>query len=103
MEAPESQVFARPLRGAAASVASSGGLGGQAAALGSSDDCRAKIRRVIDEQLVRVVFQPIVDLGNGAIFAQEALVRPTSPEFGDPPSLFAAAVAGQCCGELGRT
>ena len=62
---------------------------------------REPIRELIESQQFRVVFQPIVDLVEGDIFAYEALVRPTH-HFSDPPSLFEAAVAGRCCGELGR-
>jgi len=62
---------------------------------------RDPIRELIDDKQFRVVFQPIVDLEEGEIFAYEALVRPTS-HFKDPPSLFEAAVVGRCCGELGR-
>lgn len=51
---------------------------------------------------MRVVFQPIVELDDGDIFAYEALVRPTTDAFKDPPSMFKAAVASRCCGELGR-
>src|SRR5688572_28403904 len=49
-----------------------------------------------------MVFQPIVDLRTRLTFAYEALVRPSSPLFKDPPSLFRAAVAENCVGELGR-
>lgn len=60
------------------------------------------IRHVIETKQLRVVFQPIVELEQGDVFAYEALVRPTSKHFSDPPSLFQAAVASRCCGELGR-
>lgn len=52
--------------------------------------------------MVRVVYQPLVDLKTGKIFAYEALVRSLSEDFDSPMSLFAAAVQHGCTGELGR-
>lgn len=49
-----------------------------------------------------MVFQPIVRLGDGALFAYEALVRCQVPEYASPPVLFARAVAAGCAGRLGR-
>lgn len=49
-----------------------------------------------------VVFQPIVRLGDRALFAYEALVRCRVPQYENPLVLFAAAVAGGCAGRLGR-
>jgi EAL domain-containing protein (putative c-di-GMP-specific phosphodiesterase class I) len=49
-----------------------------------------------------VVFQPIVDLSNGATFAHEALTRCKWPEFKNPMKLFAQAQEERCCGSLGR-
>lgn len=60
------------------------------------------IRRVLDERLVSVVYQPLVDLRTKKIFAYEALVRSKSPEFNSPPALFDAAVEYDCTGRLGR-
>jgi EAL domain-containing protein (putative c-di-GMP-specific phosphodiesterase class I) len=60
------------------------------------------IRRVLEQRELFVVFQPIVDLETRRLFAYEALVRSNAPEFDGPPSLFRAAVAEGCCGELGR-
>ena len=60
------------------------------------------IREMIRERQMRVVFQPIVELDDGEVFAYEALVRPTTDTFKDPPSMFKAAVDSHCCGELGR-
>jgi EAL domain-containing protein (putative c-di-GMP-specific phosphodiesterase class I) len=48
------------------------------------------------------VFQPVVDLKTGKIFAYEALARTKAPEFEGPLALFAAAVAESVTGELGR-
>jgi len=60
------------------------------------------IRRVIDEQDVHVVYQPVVDLRYQKIFAYEALARTRSKDFDGPMALFAAAVAEGLTGELGR-
>jgi EAL domain-containing protein (putative c-di-GMP-specific phosphodiesterase class I) len=60
------------------------------------------IRTVLDQRQLKVVYQPVVDLRTRKVFAYEALVRPTSPEFKGPLDLFAAAVAESCTGELGR-
>lgn len=60
------------------------------------------IRRVLDEGLLKVVYQPLVDLRTQKVFAYEALVRTTSEDFDNPMSLFAAAVQNACTGELGR-
>ena len=59
------------------------------------------------EQLVRtedlsVVFQPIVEMTSGRIFAYEALVRCRVPRFANPVALFDQAVVEGCCGRLGR-
>jgi EAL domain-containing protein (putative c-di-GMP-specific phosphodiesterase class I) len=62
----------------------------------------AAIRRLLDARDVRVVYQPVVDLRTKVVFAYEALVRSTSPDFDSPMSLFAAAIQHSCTGELGR-
>ena len=49
-----------------------------------------------------MVYQPLVDLTTRTLFAYEALVRSTTPDFDSPMSLFAAAVEHSCTGELGR-
>jgi EAL domain-containing protein (putative c-di-GMP-specific phosphodiesterase class I) len=49
-----------------------------------------------------VVFQPIVDLWTGRLFAHEALVRCSRQEFAHPPVLFERAVSAGCAGRLGR-
>jgi EAL domain-containing protein (putative c-di-GMP-specific phosphodiesterase class I) len=43
-----------------------------------------------------------VTLETNRIFAYEALVRSTSPDYKSPPALFAEAINGDCCGALGR-
>jgi EAL domain-containing protein (putative c-di-GMP-specific phosphodiesterase class I) len=63
---------------------------------------QSAIRRVLDKRELRVVFQPIVDIARQEVFAYEALVRTSAPEFDGPPSMFVAAVEQGCCGELGR-
>src|SRR5439155_12198553 len=40
------------------------------------------LRRAIDEQRLRVHYQPIVDLGTGRTVAAEALIRISDPELG---------------------
>jgi EAL domain-containing protein (putative c-di-GMP-specific phosphodiesterase class I) len=63
---------------------------------------QSAIRRVIEERLVRCVYQPVVNLKTHAIFAYESLARPKTPDFQGPLPLFAAAVEEECVGELGR-
>jgi EAL domain-containing protein (putative c-di-GMP-specific phosphodiesterase class I) len=50
------------------------------------------VRDVIRQQLVRTVFQPIVDLGTGAALGYEALSRgPAGSALESPAALFGAA------------
>ena len=49
------------------------------------------------------VFQPIVDLSNGSVFANEALVRCNDPGYPSPLGLFQQAVLEGTCGQLGRS
>lgn len=58
--------------------------------------------RVIDRGLLNMHYQPIVDLRTRAVFAQEALCRPSSRRLGSPMDLVAAAVRAGRIGELGR-
>lgn len=51
---------------------------------------------------LRVLFQPIVSLGDGTAFGQEALVRCERPGLQEPAALFARAVMARCSGRLGR-
>ena len=60
------------------------------------------IRRLIDERDCYCVFQPVVDLKTQRIFAYESLARTSSPAFDGPMEMFAAAVAENATGELGR-
>ncbi len=66
-----------------------------------ADELR-KSTRSLTQQEVGVHFQPIADLWTGKVFAQEALCRCTRPGFERPDYLFAAAVAEQATGHLGR-
>src|SRR5450755_3672661 len=57
--------------------------------------------RSITTNDINMVFQPIVDVATGALFAHEALVRCKLPQFASPPILFAAAETERACGYLG--
>ena len=59
------------------------------------------VRAIVPDD-VNVVFQPIVNLKSGELFASEALVRCKWPSFTAPPVLFDAAVEQKACGRLGR-
>jgi EAL domain-containing protein (putative c-di-GMP-specific phosphodiesterase class I) len=65
-----------------------------------SDEARFFDQLVKPEDL-SAVFQPIVSLDNGELFAYEALVRCRIPNF-TPPVLFEHAAAMQATGRLGR-
>jgi len=62
------------------------------AAAASMDDASA-IQAVLDERLLRAVFQPIVALATGRIIGYEGLIRPTRGAFADPAAMFMAAEA----------
>ncbi len=51
---------------------------------------------------IDMVFQPIVDIETGLLFAHEALVRCKQPQYASPPMLFLAAEKEGACGHLGR-
>jgi diguanylate cyclase (GGDEF)-like protein len=60
----------------------------------SSAGASAAIADVIARNLLRPVFQPIVDLVSGRTLGYEGLIRPIAPApYTDPASLFAAAEA----------
>ena len=59
------------------------------------------VRRLTAGDL-RVVYQPIVDVSSGRVFAQEALVRCQHPDYPSPPELFEHAAREGACGKLGR-
>lgn len=48
------------------------------------------------------MFQPIVDMQDGSLFAHEALVRCSRPDLANPVALFERAVEAGCVGRLGR-
>jgi EAL domain-containing protein (putative c-di-GMP-specific phosphodiesterase class I) len=75
-------------------------FGGEA---GASEGAVSRIRHVMSHQEMFMVYQPVVDLNNGEVFAYEALLRSRSPYFDSPVAMFAAAVESNCVGELGRT
>ena len=60
------------------------------------------ISRVLSQNQVRVVYQPIVDIATRKVFAHEALARSDAGLFKSPPEMFDAAVEQKKCGELGR-
>jgi EAL domain-containing protein (putative c-di-GMP-specific phosphodiesterase class I) len=51
---------------------------------------------------ISMVFQPIVEIETGLLFAHEALVRCKLPQFASPLMLFLAAETEHACGHLGR-
>ncbi len=57
------------------------------------------IKDLVDPADLHVVFQPIVDLNTGRLFAHEALLR---CRYATAPELFARAHAAGCVGRLGR-
>lgn len=60
------------------------------------------IREVINRDYLRIVYQPLVNLEDGTVFAQEALCRCAHPAFASPVLLFERAVAQNTVGALGR-
>jgi EAL domain-containing protein (putative c-di-GMP-specific phosphodiesterase class I) len=61
----------------------------------------ARFFEELEPRHLHAVFQPIVDLRKGALFAYEALVRCRLPGF-SPEVLFARAAASTATGRLGR-
>jgi EAL domain-containing protein (putative c-di-GMP-specific phosphodiesterase class I) len=57
---------------------------------------------IVQPKDIRVVYQPIVDLRSGRLFASEALVRCQLEQFRDPMKLFRHANDTKCAGRLGR-
>lgn len=70
---------------------------GDPAQLGTDSGVRA-----ITTNDINMVFQPIVEVATGKLFAHEALVRCKLPQYASPPILFAAAEREKACGYLGR-
>jgi EAL domain-containing protein (putative c-di-GMP-specific phosphodiesterase class I) len=65
-------------------------------------DSLSGLEQIVKAEDLSVVFQPIVDMQSGRIFAYEALVRCQVPQFANPTTLFEQAMARHCCGRLGR-
>lgn len=63
---------------------------------------REAINRLLDEELIYFVFQPIVDLRTGRIFAYEALMRPLLDNFKSPLEILSVAEAQSKLGQLER-
>lgn len=59
------------------------------------------IRRLTETDLY-VVFQPIVEIATGRVFAAEALARCRRPGLENPVALFTAAERDHACGYLGH-
>ncbi|MEM7051871.1 MAG: EAL domain-containing protein [Acidobacteriota bacterium] len=60
------------------------------------------LHRVIDGKLLRIAFQPIVDIRTRKVYAYEALARSPFPIFQGPQHLYEVAVRAGRVGELGR-
>ena len=58
--------------------------------------------RAITGDDIDMVFQPIVEIETGLLFAHEALVRCKLPQYASPLLLFLAAEKESACGHLGR-
>ena len=57
---------------------------------------------IVAPEDLSVVFQPIIHMDDGRLFAYEALVRCRVPAYASPPDLFERASEAGCAGELGR-
>jgi EAL domain-containing protein (putative c-di-GMP-specific phosphodiesterase class I) len=60
------------------------------------------LKQILKGERIHVVYQPIVCLDSGKLFAYEALARPDPELFDSPTSLFEAAIDAHHVGELGR-
>jgi EAL domain-containing protein (putative c-di-GMP-specific phosphodiesterase class I) len=65
-------------------------------------DSYFSFRQLVTPDELSVVFQPIVDMRDGKLFAHEALVRCSRPELSNPLVLFERALEAGCVGRLGR-
>ena len=65
-------------------------------------DSLGALQSFIDPSELSVVFQPIVSLKRRELYAYEALVRCSVPEYRNPLVLFDKAVDTGCTGRLGR-
>lgn len=62
----------------------------------------AALQDLVSSQLLRVVFQPIVEMTKGAVFGYEALLRCADPRYPTPLELLHHATQRQRTGALGR-
>src|SRR6187402_869401 len=60
------------------------------------------MERLVSADDLSVVFQPIVNMADGELFAHEALVRCSVPALKNPLVLFERALELGCAGRLGR-
>ena len=63
---------------------------------------QSALDRLVSPNDLSVVFQPIVDMTDGSLFAHEALVRCSVPALKNPLVLFERALEVGCAGRLGR-
>jgi len=61
-----------------------------------------RISKLIAGDQLRAVFQPIVDMMTGKIFAYEALARTSALDIKSPPEMFDISITEGMCGTLGR-
>ncbi len=65
-------------------------------------DSYMALQSLVSADELSVVFQPIVRMDDGGIFAYEALARCAQKKLSSPPVLFERAVSAGCVGRLGR-
>ncbi len=65
-------------------------------------DSLIALEEMISPDDLSVVFQPIIRMDHGTVFAYEALVRCSVEAYRSPPVLFEHAVRHACTGRLGR-
>lgn len=63
---------------------------------------KAELNRLIDEELIKYVFQPIVDAKDGKIFAYEALMRPEIESLSSPMAVLKLAHSQSRLNEIER-
>ncbi len=62
----------------------------------------SQIPGLLAHGLLGAVYQPIVSLSDGSVFAYEALVRSTAPRYDSPETLVRVAIDARCMGAVGR-
>lgn len=60
------------------------------------------VSEIVAAEDLSVVFQPIIHMDDGRLFAYEALVRCRVPAYASPPDLFERASEAGSAGQLGR-